>query len=128
MLFPTFLFAVFFPIVLIISWLLMPRQQLWKPFIIVASYIFYAAANWRFCLLHCRASNALPDVPVRGLLPDRADHLVAVDAASAALEAVHHRRELHLLRGRELALLPASLPRLKCSSRRSCSRSSSRSC
>jgi D-alanyl-lipoteichoic acid acyltransferase DltB (MBOAT superfamily) len=51
MLFPTVLFAVFFPIVLMISWLLMPRQQLWKPFIIVASYIFYAAANWRFCLL-----------------------------------------------------------------------------
>jgi alginate O-acetyltransferase complex protein AlgI len=51
MLFPTVLFAVFFPIVLIISWLLMPRQSLWKPFIIVASYVFYAAANWRFCLL-----------------------------------------------------------------------------
>ena len=51
MLFPTVLFAVFFPIVLMISWLLMPRQQLWKPFIIVASYVFYAAANWRFCLL-----------------------------------------------------------------------------
>jgi alginate O-acetyltransferase complex protein AlgI len=51
MLFPTVLFAVFFPIVLMISWLLMPRQNLWKPFIIVASYVFYAAANWRFCLL-----------------------------------------------------------------------------
>ena len=24
---------------------------LWKPFIIVASYAFYAAADWRFCLL-----------------------------------------------------------------------------
>src|SRR5215471_17619994 len=59
-------------------------------------------------LLHCRAPDALPDGPFRGLLPDRADDLVAVDAASAALEAVHHRRELHLLRGRELAFLPAA--------------------
>src|SRR3954454_25060153 len=29
----------------------MPRQQWWKPFIVVASYAFYAAANWKFCFL-----------------------------------------------------------------------------
>src|SRR3954465_14325011 len=29
----------------------MPRQQLWKPFIIVASYVFYGYASWRFCVL-----------------------------------------------------------------------------
>ena len=29
----------------------MPRQALWKPFILVASYVFYAAADPRFCLL-----------------------------------------------------------------------------
>lgn len=29
----------------------MPRQALWKPFILIASYVFYAAANLRFCLL-----------------------------------------------------------------------------
>jgi D-alanyl-lipoteichoic acid acyltransferase DltB (MBOAT superfamily) len=29
----------------------MPRQPLWKPFIVIASYVFYAAANPRFCLL-----------------------------------------------------------------------------
>jgi D-alanyl-lipoteichoic acid acyltransferase DltB (MBOAT superfamily) len=51
MLFPTIEFAIFFPIVLGLSWLLMPRQPLWKPFIIVASYVFYAAADPRFCLL-----------------------------------------------------------------------------
>ena len=51
MLFPTIEFAIFFPIVLALSWLLMPRQPLWKPFIIVASYVFYAAADPRFCLL-----------------------------------------------------------------------------
>ncbi|HEX3294205.1 MAG TPA: MBOAT family protein [Solirubrobacterales bacterium] len=51
MLFPTVEFAIFFPIVLAISWALMSRQPLWKPFIVVASYIFYAAADPRFCLL-----------------------------------------------------------------------------
>jgi len=51
MLFPTIEFAIFFPIVLGLSWLLMPRQDLWKPFIILASYVFYAAADPRFCLL-----------------------------------------------------------------------------
>src|SRR4051795_3793918 len=29
----------------------MPRQQLWKPFIVAASYAFYAYASWRFCVL-----------------------------------------------------------------------------
>src|SRR5271166_2337548 len=51
MLFPTVQFAIFFPIVLAISWWLMPRPSLWKPFIIVASYIFYASASWRFVFL-----------------------------------------------------------------------------
>jgi alginate O-acetyltransferase complex protein AlgI len=50
-LFPTVEFAIFFPIVLVISWALMPRQHWWKPFIVVASYVFYAAADPRFCLL-----------------------------------------------------------------------------
>jgi alginate O-acetyltransferase complex protein AlgI len=51
MLFPTVQFAIFYPIVLVTSWLLMPRPTFWKPFILVASYIFYAYANWKFCLL-----------------------------------------------------------------------------
>src|SRR3954466_7701550 len=51
MLFPTVQFAIFFPIVLALSWALMSRPRLWKPFIIAASYVFYAAASWRFCLL-----------------------------------------------------------------------------
>src|SRR3954449_9192113 len=29
----------------------MPRPVVWKPFIVVASYAFYAAANWKFCFL-----------------------------------------------------------------------------
>ncbi|HEY6889632.1 MAG TPA: MBOAT family protein [Solirubrobacter sp.] len=51
MLFPTVQFAIFFPIVLAISWALMKRQALWKIFIVFASYVFYACANPRFCLL-----------------------------------------------------------------------------
>jgi alginate O-acetyltransferase complex protein AlgI len=51
MLFPTVQFAIFFPIVLALSWALMSRPLLWKPFIVFASYVFYAAASWRFCLL-----------------------------------------------------------------------------
>ena len=51
MLFPTVQFAIFFPVVLTLSWLLMSRPRLWKPFIVVASYVFYAEASWRFCLL-----------------------------------------------------------------------------
>lgn len=51
MVFPSLEFAVFFPIVLGLSWWLMPRPSAWKPFILAASYVFYAAADPRFCLL-----------------------------------------------------------------------------
>lgn len=51
MVFPSVQFALFFPVVLALSWLLMPRPRLWKPFILLASAIFYAAADPRFVLL-----------------------------------------------------------------------------
>ncbi len=51
MVFPTIEFAVFFPPVLALSWALMSRPRIWKPFILAMSYVFYAAANPRFCLL-----------------------------------------------------------------------------
>jgi D-alanyl-lipoteichoic acid acyltransferase DltB (MBOAT superfamily) len=51
MLFPTVQFAIFFPIVFALSWALMSRPVLWKPFIVVASYVFYASASPLFCLL-----------------------------------------------------------------------------
>ncbi|MEP7224730.1 MAG: MBOAT family protein [Actinomycetota bacterium] len=51
MLFPTATFAIFFLVVLPLSWLLMPRGERWRPFMIVASFVFYAAWDWRFCLL-----------------------------------------------------------------------------
>src|SRR5215210_160113 len=49
--FPTFEFAFFFPVVLTLSWALMPHQRLWKPFALTASYVFYAAASPRYCIL-----------------------------------------------------------------------------
>ncbi len=51
MLFPTVEFAIFFPVVLVLSWALMSRPRAWKPFIVAVSYLFYASANWKFCLL-----------------------------------------------------------------------------
>ena len=51
MLFPTATFTIFFVVVLPLSWLLMPRGQRWRPFIVAASFVFYAAWDWRFVLL-----------------------------------------------------------------------------
>ena len=51
MLFPTVTFAIFFSIVLPLSWLLMPRGTRWRLFIIAASYFFYGYWNVRFVLL-----------------------------------------------------------------------------
>jgi alginate O-acetyltransferase complex protein AlgI len=51
MLFPTVTFAIFFMIVLPVSWLLMPRPRRWKLFMLVAAYYFYGYWNWRFVFL-----------------------------------------------------------------------------
>jgi alginate O-acetyltransferase complex protein AlgI len=50
-LFPTVTFAIFFSIVLPVSWLLMPRGTRWRIFMIGASYFFYGYWNPRFVLL-----------------------------------------------------------------------------
>src|SRR6476620_3197403 len=51
MLFPTATFAIFFMIVLPLSWLAMPKVHRWRPFILVASYLFYGWWDWRFIFL-----------------------------------------------------------------------------
>ncbi len=51
MLFPTATFALFFLVVLPLSWLTMPWPHRWRPFIIVASYVFYSWWDWRFVFL-----------------------------------------------------------------------------
>jgi D-alanyl-lipoteichoic acid acyltransferase DltB (MBOAT superfamily) len=51
MLFPTVTFALFFLIVLPLSWYLMPKPVGWRVFILGASYFFYGYWNWRFVFL-----------------------------------------------------------------------------
>lgn len=51
MLFPTLTFASFFLIVYPLYWFLRERQSAWKIFILIASYIFYGAWDWRFVFL-----------------------------------------------------------------------------
>ena len=49
--FPTIEFAAFFVVVFVISWALMPHPSAWRPFILVASYVFYGWLDWRWVLL-----------------------------------------------------------------------------
>ena len=51
MLFPTLDFAVFFSIVLTLSWLVPPFSTRWKLLVLAASYVFYGWWDARFCLL-----------------------------------------------------------------------------
>ncbi len=51
MLFPTVHFALFFTVVLGLSWLLRPRQVVWRVFIISASFFFYGYWDTRFVFL-----------------------------------------------------------------------------
>ena len=51
MLFPTATFAIFFLIVLPLSWLTMPSVHRWRTFMIAASYVFYSWWDWRFIFL-----------------------------------------------------------------------------
>ncbi|MEZ5382894.1 MAG: MBOAT family protein [Microthrixaceae bacterium] len=48
MLFPTMSFALFFAVVLGVSWRLNDRPTAWKLFMLAASYVFYGAWDWRF--------------------------------------------------------------------------------
>ncbi len=51
MLFPTTVFAVFFILVFIGSWLLVRHRTLWKIYLLLASYVFYGWWDWRFLFL-----------------------------------------------------------------------------
>jgi len=50
-LFPTATFAIFFVLVLPLSWLTMPHVHRWRPLMIAASYVFYSWWDWRFIVL-----------------------------------------------------------------------------
>jgi len=51
MIFPTFTFASFFLVVFVGFWYVFRRRNDRKIFLIAASYLFYAAWDWRFCFL-----------------------------------------------------------------------------
>ena len=51
MLFPTGTFVAFFVAVFAVSWALARYARVWKPFLIVASYFFYAFWGWKYALL-----------------------------------------------------------------------------
>jgi D-alanyl-lipoteichoic acid acyltransferase DltB (MBOAT superfamily) len=79
--FPTIEFAAFFVVTLALSWLLMPRPRLWKPFVLGASYFFYGFADARFVLLII-ASTLLNQTAARAIhrcrdRPARAAHVLA---------------------------------------------------
>jgi len=86
MLFPTFTFAVFFLLVFVGNWLLMPRQKVWKPFMLVVSLVFYGWWDWRFVLLLAlsAAVNQSFGLWIAGLRPRSAAAKWALAAAVAA--------------------------------------------
>jgi D-alanyl-lipoteichoic acid acyltransferase DltB (MBOAT superfamily) len=68
MLFPTLQFVLFFLLVFPVSWLLRWRDRPWKAFILAASYVFYAAWDWRFVgliILSTLVNSALARVIAR---------------------------------------------------------------
>jgi alginate O-acetyltransferase complex protein AlgI len=83
-LFPTATFAIFFLIVLPLSWLTMPWPHRWRPFIIVASYVFYSWWDWRFIFLlaGCTLWNQLLAVRIwRAQAPSRRKALLVLALA-----------------------------------------------
>ena len=73
MVFPSYEFALFFPVVLALSWALMPRPRIWKPFVLVASYVFYSAASlgYAFLLAGVTLANQLGAVLVHRASSER---------------------------------------------------------
>jgi alginate O-acetyltransferase complex protein AlgI len=88
--FPSVEFAVFFPAVLGLSWLLMPHQRVWKAFILLASYVFYAAADARFCALLAGVTlaNQAGATLVERARTDRARNLVVAATVGVDLVAL----------------------------------------
>ncbi len=81
MLFPTTTFAIFFVIVLPLSWLAMPHIHRWRWFMIVASYVFYSWWDWRFIFLlaGCTVWNQLLAVRIhKTRVPSQRKWLLAV--------------------------------------------------
>jgi D-alanyl-lipoteichoic acid acyltransferase DltB (MBOAT superfamily) len=76
--FPSYEFALFFPVVLTVSWALMSRPRIWKPFVLAASYVFYSAASLGYSLLLAAVTlaNQLGAVLVHRASDERARKLI----------------------------------------------------
>jgi alginate O-acetyltransferase complex protein AlgI len=90
--FPTIEFATFFVVVLFLSWLLMPHPRAWRPFILVASYVFYGWIDWRWVLL-LMASTLISTVAARVIAGNESEQvrkraLIAAIAFDLGLLAV----------------------------------------
>ncbi|MGZ4380881.1 MAG: MBOAT family O-acyltransferase [Gaiellaceae bacterium] len=85
MLFPTATFAIFFLLVLPLSWLLMPTLRRWRVFMIAASFVFYAWWDWHFVAL---LAGSIVGNQIAGLLihkaPDRRTRKAVLAVAVAA--------------------------------------------
>ena len=84
MTFPTIEFAAFFLVVLFLSWLLMPHPRAWRPFILVASYLFYGWLDWRWVLLLIGSTvvnTVLANVVARAETPAARKRAVALAVA-----------------------------------------------
>jgi D-alanyl-lipoteichoic acid acyltransferase DltB (MBOAT superfamily) len=90
MLFPTIQFAVFFPLVLVASWLLMPHPVRWKLFMLAASYLFYAAWDWRFVglLAGVTASSQIAAVAIHRASDERSRRRRLAVAVAADLSVL----------------------------------------
>ena len=87
MLFPTVTFAVFFAIVLPLSWLLQPRAARWKLFTLAASTVFYGWWDWRFVglLFASIAANQLAAELLHREEDERRRRLLLTSAVAANL-------------------------------------------
>lgn len=87
MIFPTPEFALFFVLVLPLSWALMSRLGSWKVAMLLASYVFYAAADVRFCLLLAAmtVANQLAARAITRTSDDRRQRRIVTAAVTADL-------------------------------------------
>ena len=87
MLFPTVQFAVFFAIVLTVSWALVRRPTAWKVFLLVASYVFYAVWDWRFVglLAGCTVVNQIAAIAIHRAGAENRRRLILGGAIAANL-------------------------------------------
>ena len=83
--FPTIEFAAFFVVVLLGSWLLMPHPRAWKPFMVAASLLFLAYADWRWaCLVVLSIVLNQAAATIIGRLTDERRRKIALAAVIAA--------------------------------------------